>query len=177
MHGVAVAGMAAVAAAATLLGAGRAGEPVARPRPHAAVIGCADRSEASFPRAFEDRGNIVVGPLVLVGGREPVDEASARRTGGAKYPLLVRAGHRVTVAVRDGAGLAYRHSGRRTGPAALTFAACPPGTRHDSQAGRREVTFFSGFVVVRSPRCVRLDAWPDRARTPRRATLAIGAGC
>ena len=51
------------------------------------------------PARTRDRRNRVVGPLALVGGATFTDAATARRFGGNKFPLLVRAGHTVTVSV------------------------------------------------------------------------------
>ena len=67
-------------------------------RPRGAVENCSTRSEASFPKAFTDRRNVVVGPLVLIGAAS-TSAATVRRFGGNKFPALVRAGHRVTVAL------------------------------------------------------------------------------
>ena len=101
----ALAGTAAVLTLAACDGAPRqsAAEPVASQaaaptRPQGVVENCSTRSEASFPAAFTDRSSVVVGPLVLVGAAY-TPAATVRQFGGNKFPALVRAGHRVTVAL------------------------------------------------------------------------------
>jgi hypothetical protein len=143
-------------------------------RPQGAVENCSTRSEARFPGAFTNARNRVVGPLVLVGaGGTPIWDKT-----GNKFPLLVAAGHRVTVALsrraRKGAGLAYgplpqgevrlRYTHR-----VVTFVACGRGRNSGSTAGKRQVTFWSGGVLAASPRCVPLLVWIDGADSSRRA--------
>jgi hypothetical protein len=36
------------------------------------------------------------------------------------------------------------------------------------------VTFWSGFVLTASPRCVPLEVWVDDERSPRRTVLRMG---
>ena len=81
----------AAGAAAPVTAARLADEP-----PGGVVEDCSTRSEASFPGAFTDPRNVVIGPLVLVGAAY-TDPATVVEFGGNKFPLLVRAGHRVTV--------------------------------------------------------------------------------
>jgi hypothetical protein len=167
-----------------LLGAsvevGAAGE-----RPRGVVENCSTRSEARFPGAFTSPRNLVVGPLVLVGagGTPYFGLSSDRKEGGNKFPLLVRAGHRVTVALsrsaRRGAALAYgplpegevrlRHAHR-----VVTFIACGHNERSGSSADGRPVTFWSGGLVARSARCITLLVWVDAARSPLRAVVRLG---
>src|SRR5688500_16034457 len=84
--------------------------PGARERPQGVVEDCSTRSEASFPGAFSDPDNVIVGPLVLDGAAYTAPH-TVREFGGDKVPALVRAGHRVTVALpprtRRVAGLGY----------------------------------------------------------------------
>src|SRR3954462_1113659 len=89
-------GSAGEAAARTPTSTPAPGAP--RTRPHGVVENCSTRSEANFPAAFSDRGSVVVGPLVLVGAAYTPPE-TVREYGGNKFPLLVRAGHRVTLAL------------------------------------------------------------------------------
>jgi hypothetical protein len=143
------------------------------------VANCSTRSLARFPDAFTSPRNLVVGPLALVGaGGTPAFTPFSSGVGGNKFPLLVRAGHRVTIelstATRKAAGLAY-------GPLpqgyihlsdthrVVTFIACPPGTPASSA-----VTFWSGGVLARSPRCVPLQVWIDAASTPRYIVFHLG---
>src|SRR5215208_4124516 len=71
---------------------------------------CSTRSEANFPGAFTSPRNLVVGPLVIIGGAY-TDASTVREFGGNKFPLLVKAGHTVTVLLARRrprlAGLAY----------------------------------------------------------------------
>jgi hypothetical protein len=155
-------------------------------RPHGAMASCATRSEASFPAAFTDRHNVVVGPLVLVGAAS-TPASTVRRFGGQKFPALVRAGHQVTVALssrtRRVASLGYgpiHATGElsvRDGHRVVTFVACRRGVRSGSSADGRSVTFWSGFVLTRAPRCVPLAVWVDDETAPRRIALAMGVPC
>jgi hypothetical protein len=139
---------------------------------------------ADFPRAFTNRHNLVAGPLVLVGGGAYTDAATVREFGGNKFPLLVRAGHTVTVRVTAGSrhfagllygphpdGVARRTDTERT----MTFAACPPSKRQSTAPER--VTFWSGFVMAKRPGCVRLEVFADASRAPRRGAVELGRRC
>ena len=129
---------------------------------------CSTRSEASFPAAFTSADNLVVGPLALVGAGGRV--GYSRAFGGQKFQLLVRNGHRVTVALpraaRPGAGLAYGPLPQgaveaRQAHRVVSFVACRRGQDSGSMGGGRPVTFWSGGVLVRSPRCVPLRVRVD----------------
>jgi hypothetical protein len=134
-----------------------------------------------------------------VGAGEPTPESVVREFGGNKFPLLVAAGHTVTLrlarAVRSLAGLAYGGLGKRPlpegevrlGDAAhtMTFVACRPGSptrtyRPDgpsaSRADGEAVTFWSGFVVMHKPACVPLQVFVDDDPSPREAVIDMGAG-
>jgi hypothetical protein len=190
---ISIAAAAAVAASATALlvsrdpsspGVARAGATTQADPPRGVRVGCRSQSIADFPRAFSDRRNLVAGPLVLVGGGAYTDAATVRRFGGNKFPLLVRAGHTVTLrvppAARRFAGLFY---GPHPDGAAdlgdaehtMTFEACPPG-KHQSTAPER-VTFWSGFVMASRPGCVPLDVFLDGRRRPRRVGIELGRRC
>jgi hypothetical protein len=115
-------------------------------RPQGVVVDCTTRSEANFPGAFTDRRNLVVGPLVLIGGGEPTPEDVVWEFGGNKFPLLVKAGHTVTVrlpgSTRRFAGLAYgpQPPGKtrlRNTRRAITFVACAPGRPSATYLGER----------------------------------------
>lgn len=146
------------------------------------LLGCRNHSLARFPGAFGDRRNVVEGPLVLVGAAF-TDAATIRRFGGNKFPLLLAAGHRVTIEIPSpygaGASLAYGPFpdgalGLRDGYTAMTFTACARGKRPDSSAGARQVTFWSGFVLADGPRCVPLRIRVDGERVTRLHTLRLG---
>jgi hypothetical protein len=161
-------------------------KPVAELRPAAdrhARNDCSRQSGADFPRAFTSPHNFVVGPLVLVGAAY-TDPATVREFGGNKFPLLVRAGHRVTIAVARGARayarLAYGPLPEgeiklRDAYTSASFIACRRG-KSVSRADGREVTFWSGFVLSRRPVCLPLDIAIDGAPA-RRLGLALGKRC
>jgi hypothetical protein len=150
-------------------------------RPRGVRETCSTRSEADFPGALTDPDNLVVGPLILVGAgrRAQFDEVY----GGQKFQALVRRGKRVTVEVprsaRPGAGLAY-------GPLpngevdvsdthrVVRFVACGQGEPSGSSASGRPVTFWSGGVLARSPRCVPLRIWVGNEPSPRRRMIRLG---
>ena len=186
-RGILIASATVATAAIPLLTGSAWGDTVeqGRERPRGAVETCATQSVASFPGAFTNRRNLVVGPLALMGaGGTP--SAVSNSTGTEvfqKFPLLVRNGHRVTVELsartRRAAGLAYgpllqgetylRHTHR-----VVTFTACRRDDRSGSSADGRPVTFWSGSVLARSPRCVPLLVWVDAERSPRRAVIRLG---
>jgi hypothetical protein len=166
-------GVILAALAALVVALADCGSPEERPR--GVVEDCSTRSEARFPGAFTDPRNVVVGPLVLVGAAY-TDRGTVVEFGGNKFPLLVRAGHRVTIELspssRRVAGLGYGPLPEgvelqpRDGHRVVTFVACRRGGA---------VTFWSGFVLTRSPRCVPLDVWVDDEPAPRRTVLRMGA--
>jgi hypothetical protein len=158
------------------------------------VLGCSERSEADFPGAFFDPHNLVVGPLALVGGADSTPAGVVRRFGGQKFPLLVRAGHTVTVqispTVQRSSGLAYGplgqrgvsrhapyHTVTRDTPRTITFVACRrPNVRSGSSADGA-VTFWSGFVLTRAPKCVPLEVHVDDEPSLRRVAVSLGVRC
>jgi hypothetical protein len=152
---------------------------LAAPPPTGVVETCAHQSGAGFPHAFASPGNLVVGPLSMIGAARFTSAAIVERFDGQKFPLLVAAGHRVTIALTPGtnrfASLSYgSHS--RTGHRVMTFRSCD--RKHaDSTADGKPVTFWSGFVQATRPGCVRLRIWVDRERTPRRRQIELGARC
>jgi hypothetical protein len=173
--------------------------PTSSTHPQGVIVDCARRSEANFPGAFTDPRNLVVGPLVLTGAGEPTSASVVREFGGNKFPLLLKAGHTVTVrlpgAVRRFAGLAYGGLGNRLLPQGevrlrdtahtMTFVACERGRpsrsyRDDGPSGSyadgQSVTFWSGFVVMRKPVCVPLQVFVDDDPSPREAVIDMGAG-
>jgi hypothetical protein len=158
----------------------RPGRPPAHPR--GVILDCSMQSWANFGQAFTDPNNLVVGPLIFVGGNETSSAATVEAYGGQKYPLLVKVGHTVTVQlprhVRHTAGLAY-------GPLpegqvqvddahdTITSEACPKGESNPGRAGG-PVTFWSGFVMTRSPDCIPLDVYVDHESSPRHAAIPVG---
>jgi hypothetical protein len=154
-----------------------------RQRPRGVVENCATQSGADFPGGYTSPHNLVVGPLSLVGaGGTPqfVWDPTAQ-VGFEKFMVLVRQKHRVTIELtrrtRRGAGLAYGplpegETYLRDTHRVVTFVACRTGSV--STADGRPVTFWSGSVLARSPRCVPLRIWIDKRRTPRRAVIRLG---
>ena len=162
---------AGVAAAAAI-----AAEP-----PRGALENCMTRSEAQFPGGFTNPRNLVVGPLALTGARG--NPAWASTFHGNKFPLLVKAGHRVTLALsartRKFAGLAYGPLPQgdvrvRDAHRVVTFVACRSDEPSGSAADGEAVTFWSGGVLSTTPRCVSLLVWIDGAKSPRRAVIRLG---
>jgi hypothetical protein len=146
---------------------------------------CATRSEADFETPFQGRQNLVVGPFVLVGGASFTTPSVVRSYGGQKFPVLVRADHKVTLVVpkeaRVFAGLGYGPlpQGEITLEVAhkqVTFVACPANEPSYSMPGKSvgSTTFWSGSVVVDEPHCVPLDVYVDEEPTPRRIVLELG---
>jgi hypothetical protein len=150
------------------------GGHAASSRPRAAnastTVGCSMRSEADFERPFADGRNLVLGPLVLVGAGEVTSEATMNN--GQKFPLLVRAGHAVTVQLDS--------QGRRT--AGLAYGPLPQGRvrlrdtydRIRFVACRDELTFWSGGVISTTSSCVPLAVFVDDERSPRQAVIPVG---
>ncbi len=147
---------------------------------------CARQSGASFPRAFASRDNLVIGPLAMVGAGRSTSPATVEEFGGQKYPALIRPRHTVTVAVsgpEGSASLFYASGGGvlterrvRDGHRKITFRPCGP-RRAQSDVNGDPVTFWSGFVLVSGPMCVRLKVWIDGHRKPRREHIAVGRSC
>ena len=150
------------------------------------------RSEAQFPAAFTNPANLVVGPLVLVGGGAYTPASTVREFGGQKFPLLVKAGHTVSVQLaargQRVAGLAYSPGSRTLDNSAMrvAFVACRPGRAprryspngpSESSADGVAVTFWSGFVLTRTPACVPLNIYVDKEPSPRRVELSLGRRC
>jgi hypothetical protein len=165
--------------AASLTALAPAASANAADRPIGVIETCAHQSGASFPHAFTSRYNLVVGPLAMMGAGRFTPAATVLEFDGNKFPLLVAAGHRVTIELTPGTGrfasLAYgSHS--RAGHRVMTFRSCD--RKHaDSDADGKPVTFWSGFVQATRPGCVRLRIWVDREPTPRRARIELGARC
>jgi hypothetical protein len=144
---------------------------------------CGTRSEADFGPAFGDSANLVVGPLAMIGAGEFTPASVVRRFGGQKYPLLVKAGHSVTIEVPAGArtfaGLGYgplpqgEITLERAHPR-VTFIAC---RERSGSSADIPVTFWSGGVVANAPHCVPLDVFVDGEVAPRRAFIALGVRC
>jgi hypothetical protein len=157
-----------------------AGSSAARESPRGVVANCAMQSGASFPGAFTSSRNLVVGPLVMIGARGTPTFSSSFH--GQKFPLLLKEGHRVTLelslATRRGAALGYGplpqgDVGVAEAHGVVTFIACRRGAS-DSEADGKPVTFWSGGVLVKSPRCVPLRVWVDGAPSPRRVVIRLG---
>jgi hypothetical protein len=54
------------------------------------------------------------------------------------------------------------------------FPACSPAEPSGSTADDQAVTFWSGFVLTRSPRCIPVEIWVDDEPSPRRTRLRMG---
>jgi hypothetical protein len=144
---------------------------------------CGTRSEADFGPAFGDPANLVVGPLAMIGAAEFTPASVVRRFRGQKYPLLVKAGHSVTIEVPAGArafaGLGYgplpqgEITLERAHPG-VSFIACGEGSGSSAEG---PVTFWSGALVADEPHCVPLDVFVDGELVPHRVFIALGVRC
>jgi hypothetical protein len=56
----------------------------------------------------------------------------------------------------------------------VRFAACRRGHSSGSSAGGKPVTFWSGGILAKSPRCVALSVFVDGAPTPRHRVVRLG---
>jgi hypothetical protein len=119
----------------------------------------------------------------MIGAAERTSASVVRQFGGQKYPLLVKAGHSVTLEVPAGgrifAGLGYGPlpQGEITLERAhlrVTFIACEEGSGSSAEG---PVTFWSGAVVVNAPHCVPLDVFVDGEVAARRVFVALGLRC
>jgi hypothetical protein len=159
------------------------------PRPNGEPATCRYQSSASFPKAFGLRRNLVVGPLVFVGGAAFTAAPTVRRFGGNKYPVLLRAGHRVTVEITRATGrkvaLGYSNRMRRLpdgerhvadGDRVVRFIACARGHGLSDVDGQH-VTFWSGSILAEASRCVRMRVWVDDDPAPRSAQIELGRRC
>jgi hypothetical protein len=175
----AIAGAAAIASLAALTGAAPAASASAARHPTGATETCSTQSGAIFPHAFTSSDNLVAGPLAMMGAGRFTAAATVRKFGGNKFPLLVAAGHTVTIeltrATNRFASLAYGSHSRR-GHRVMTFRACDRKNA-DSKADGKPVTFWSGFVRATRPACVPLRIWVDHQPNPRRARIALGKRC
>ena len=148
---------------------------------------CSGRSEAYFPAAFEDPDNLVAGPFALVGAALLTPAGTVESIGGQKHPVLVSAGHEVTLRVparaRAHISLGYGSLPQgdvsyQDGHPAVTFVACGPDEESGSTvAPGKPVTFWSGFVFARDPSCAPLDVYVDGEPEPERIETPLGAAC
>jgi hypothetical protein len=150
-----------------------------RPPPAMRSVGCAQRSMASFPGAYEDPRNLVAGPMAIVGGAQAAEAAAAkviRELGWWKSPLLLREGAEAVLSVAWESRRLAR-IGFATGPdgRAMRFTACGPDERSGSDVDAQPVTFWSGgFTLRRVPACVAFDLWVAGAPA-RRLRVPFGA--
>jgi hypothetical protein len=151
----------------------------------AVTVDCSMRSMADFGPTFTDPKNLIVGPLLLVGGAEFTSEAVVNAYDGQKFPLLVKAGHTVLVQLPRNvwrtAGLAYGPLPQGIAKVSdaydsIRFVACDRDEPSGSRAGE-PVTFWSGFVMTSVPTCLPLDVYVDDEAAPHRVEIALGAAC
>ena len=151
--------------------AASAGAETARERPTGVVASPPHYGLRSLAvRQFDLPWNLVVEPLAIERGAVPAGYHDGAK--GEKFPVYVRAGHRVTLELsrrtRQGAGLAYGplpegEVGVREANRVVTFVAY-----------RGHLTVWFGAVVADSPRCVPLLVWVDDKPSPRRAVIRLG---
>jgi hypothetical protein len=138
-----------------------------------AVAGCSAMSHGGFQEPFHNPDNLVVGPIAIVfaGGTPEFWPPWP----GQKFPVLVKSGHRVTVAVtREAVAEVNLTYAGHTSARAVTFIPCRAS---ESGAGERR-RFWSGGVLTASPRCVPLRISIDNRDRPERVAIALGVeGC
>jgi hypothetical protein len=154
----------------------------AKKRPLGVVVGCRSQSGYDFADAYTNPDNIVIGPLVITNAVYTAPE-TIREFGGDKIFVLLQPGHRVTLALSQEtyrvASLGYGplpreveltpHDGHRV----VTFRSCS-AERAWSSAGRKPVTFWSGFMLTDTFFCMPIDVWVDDEPKPRRIALGMG---
>jgi hypothetical protein len=179
LRATAIAGATAPASLTAQPNAARPASAHTARHPTSATETCATQSGAHFPHAFANEDNLIAGPLVMIGASTFTDAATVKRFRGNKFPLLVAAGHTVTIeltrATRRFAWLSYGPNGRGR-HSTTTFRSCDPGHANSDSDGR-PVTFWAGFVRASRPGCVRMHVRVDRERTPRRRQIELGARC
>ena len=144
-----------------------------------ALVGCSDGAAAATGRS---RGDVAMGPIVLVGARATEGHHPDAFGGhGYKVPTTLPDGVTATLAVpealRSRVGLVFSAATQRRvladGPSAadraVRFAACPAG----GEGGR---TGWAGGVVVDPPRCATLVVTVGR-RAPLRRRVPLGRRC
>ncbi len=109
-----------------------------------------------------------------------------RELGGNKFPVVVAAGHTVTIRIprarRDNASLSYGGDGPdgdRTledGHPAIRFKACGR-RRAQSVADGKPVVFWSGFILTDAPRCLRVRIRVDDEQAGRTWRIPLGRRC
>jgi hypothetical protein len=153
-----------------------------RLRPQGVVVSCRSQSGYDFGDAYTNHDNIVVGPLVITNAVYTEPE-TIREFGGDKIFVLLRPGHRVTLALSQ---RTYRVASLGYGPLpqeveltpkdghrVVTFMPCP-AERAWSSAGGKPVTFWSGFMLTNTFLCLPIDVWVDDEPQPRKIALGMG---
>lgn len=116
------------------------------------------------PRDWARPRNLGVGPLLVQWGRS--GQVYARDYGGNKFPLFLRAGHRVRVEVGPSAlnaRLSYVTRPQGAPRLSLEVVACP-----------NNQTYWHGGIVADRPGCVPLRIWIDGSRRPRDVLVRLG---
>ena len=151
-------------------------------RPQGVVVGCRSQSGYDFGDAYTNPDNIVVGPLVITNAVYTEPE-TIREFGGDKIFVLLKPGHRVTLALSQET---YRIASLGYGPLPeeveltpqdghriVTFRACSAG-RAWSSADGKPITFWSGFMLTDTFLCMPIDVWVDDEPEPREIALGMG---
>lgn len=148
---------------------------------------CANRSIIG-PARFQTKDSVVVGPLSFptLAVYAPAAVLDNRAPWfWMKSPVIVRAGHTVTIKI---AGDARRSTGfvgfgGRGGTTLadsrgiVTFTACGRHQSSGSSVGGQPVTFWpGGFVAPPAPVCVPLDFYVDHSRAAQRVVVSLAAG-
>jgi hypothetical protein len=122
-------------------------------------------------------GDLVVGPLWIINGREPTDPAGAgpHPEHGYKYPIAVAPGATVTIMIAPparGDVVIDNPYGPPSGVIAATYRACRPGL---SRGWSVFVQFFI-FTNGRTRGCVPLTVRTGRNTRIRHVTVSLAAG-
>jgi hypothetical protein len=177
-RGTAVATIVVAAAVAVGATSGRAELAGAVKAPRRVVLDCSTQSGLGGAPGgtFTVARNLVIGPIAIRGaGVRPGYYSPAFR--GNKFPLSMRGGHRVTLAIAPRTRDAKLVYGQRGASRVFTFISC---LRKDFKRNPYEphtaccFSFWAGGVIAPSPRCVHLLAWVDDEPYPRQAVIYLG---
>ena len=153
---------------------------LAAPVPTASAAGgrlvntCADRSDATFPGAYRDPHNVVIGPLAWLWANNQDGDGAYNGAYRWKAPVLVRPRHTVTLrigaAARSFAGLAFATRGwdYADSDRTVVFRSCN---------GRRPTFWAGGVVSTRALGCLPVEIRIDRGAVRRRVLSLAGADC
>ena len=148
---------------------------------------CANRSIIG-PARFDTQYSLVVGPLSFPSILAYAPAAALDNRTPAfwmKSPVLLRAGHTVTVTITGDARRSTGfvgfggHGGTTLADSrgTVTFTACGRHQSSGSSVGGQPVTFWAGgFAAPPAGVCVPLDFYVDHSRVAHRVVISLAAG-